>query len=270
MRIDYTVPQKWNDLSDWQLRMIGHFLFLNHKDETDKSLFRHVFLFILFLPKPSFWNLWKLAVLLFKFSFKELEHYTDFIFDKKQLLTRFPRHIKVGRFPFRKKLYGPADRLANVTISEFSYADTFYDKWIRDGETDELHRLTAILYRPKSKTPNQEDLRTKFSSLTLGNNSKTTDHIPLHIKYMIAHCYQGCREIIVNRHPNVFPKRKIIEGQEDSVVKRKPYQTFSKIIDSMAMDEIQVFGTHQETENIFVPKFLQIFEAKIIKQKQSR
>lgn len=269
--IPIRIPQKWNDLTEWQIRMIGHFLFLNRTEETEKTLFKNVVLFILAIPRPTIKNITKLIVLFYYFSFKELEHYADFVFDENQLLTRFPEYIKVGRWPFRKKLYGPAARLANVSILELSYADTYFYKWLTENNTDELHRLTAILYRPKSKNPTQEDIRVEFSNLTLEKNAQVSDHIPLHLKYMIAHCYQGCREMIINRHPNVFPRKKVSTEDDpelNPLVKKKPYQPFSKIIDSMAMDEVQVFGNHQQTEKVYAPKFLSVYEEKIKKQKE--
>jgi len=270
INVPISIPQKWNDLTEWQLRMVGHFLFLNRTEETEKTLFKNVLLFILAFPKPSFKNITKVIILFYYFSFRELEHHTDFIFDQEQRLTRFPEFIKVGKWPFRKKLYGPAPRLANVTINELSYADTFFYKWITESETDELHRLTAILYRPKSKRVTQDDIRVEFSNLTLEKNAEFSDQIPLHVKYMIAHCYQGCREMIIDRHPNVFPKKKVSEADDEPQVPvtKKPYQPFSRIIDSMAMDEVQVFGNHQETEKVYAPKFLAVYEEKIKKQKE--
>jgi len=159
--------------------------------------------------------------------------------------------------------------LANVTIEELSYADTFYYKWITENNPDDLHRLTAILYRPASARPSQDDVRIPFSSLSLENNSRITDAIPLPVKFMIAHAYSGCRQNFINRHPNVFPQRKPVEGEEDKApAKPKPYQPFSKIIDSFAMDEVQIFGNHQAVEKVFAPKFLSIYEESIIRERQ--
>jgi hypothetical protein len=67
---------------------------------------------------------------------------------------------QIGRY-FRKTVYGPAPRLANTTI-ELSHADTFYYKWMTENNPDDLHRLTAILYRPSAE-PTLEDKRIPFS-----------------------------------------------------------------------------------------------------------
>lgn len=212
MRINFKIAQHWNDLSEWQIKAIGRFMFTSRNEQTETKLFKKVVLSILIVPKPTLKNIVKSVILLLQVPFSELEQYTNFVFDKKELLTRFPDKIKIGRWPFRKTVYGPAPRLANTTIEELSYADTFYYKWMTENNPDDLHRLTAILYRP-SVEPTQEDKRIPFSSLTLENNSRITDAIPLPVKFMIAHAYYGCRQNFINRHPNVFPQKKSPRGR---------------------------------------------------------
>lgn len=268
MRINFKIAQHWNDLSEWQIKAIGRFMFTSRNEQTETKLFKKVVLSILIVPKPTFKNIIKSVILLLQVPFSELEQYTNFVFDKKELLTRFPDKIKIGRWPFRKTVYGPAPRLANTTIEELSYADTFYYKWMTENNPDDLHRLTAILYRPSAE-PTQEDKRIPFSSLTLENNSRITDAIPLPVKFMIAHAYYGCRQNFINRHPNVFPQKKVLEGEEEKTPKKpKPYQPFSKIIDAFAMDEVQIFGNHQQVEKVFAPKFLSIYEESIKRERE--
>jgi hypothetical protein len=270
MRIDFKIPQKWNDLSEFQLKMIGHFMFNNRNEQVESKYFKQVVLSLLIVAKPTIKNIIKSVILLTQVPFTELEQYTEFVFDEKELLTRFPFKIKIGRWPVRKTVFGPAPRLANSTIEELSYADTFYYKWITEKNTDDLHRLTAILYRSASTMANPEDRRKPFSNLLLESNSRVTDAIPLHVKFMIAHTYYGCRENFINRHPNVFPRKKTREGEEEekAPAKPKPYQPFSKIIDSFAMDEVQIFGNHQQVEKVLAPKFLSVYEESIIRQKE--
>lgn len=269
MNIKYKIPQRWNDLSEYQIRMIGRFMFNSRNEQVDTKLFKLTLISILIVPKPTIKNILKSVLLWSQVPFSELEQYTSFVFDQKELLTRFPDKIKIGRWPFRKLVYGPAPRMANVTIEELSYADTFYYKWMTDNDINDLHRLTAILYRPEAAAPTLEDIRKPFSSLLLEQNSRITDAIPLPLKFMIAHAFYGCRQNFINRNPNVFPQKKIAEGEEEQLPKKtKPYQSFSKIIDSMAMDEIQVFGNHQQTEKVFAPKFLSVLEENIIRERE--
>lgn len=269
MRIDFTIPQKWNDLTDWQVRAIGRFMFSSGGEQRDNEFFKKTMLSILIVPRPTVRNIIKSVVLLSQVPFSELEQYTDFVFDKKELMTRFPDRIKVGRWPFRKTVYGPAMRMANSTIEELSYADTFFYKWATENNPDDLHRLTAILYRPAGSGSTPEDKREPFSSLLLEKNSKLTDKIPLPVKFMIAHAYGGCRQNFINRYKNVFPQpKKEDEETEKKPEKPKPYQPFSKIIDAFAMDEIQVFGSHQQVEKVFAPKFLSVYDESIVRERE--
>lgn len=268
MRVNYKVAKTWNELNDWQIKMIGYFMFQNRDKETELTFSKQLVIVVLFLVKPTFKNFIKLFVLLYNHPFSDLLPYADFLFDKQNTLTRFPKSIKVGKFPFRKTLYGPATRLANVTIEELSYADTFYYKWGTTKDLNDLHRLAAIFYRSKSKFPIPEDERVPFNSLVLEANADKTDFIPMHVKFMIAKAYEGCRENFIKRNPHVFPQRKTTEGEEPVEKKPKPYRPFSKIIDSFAMDEVQIFGNHQQVEKVYAPKFLSIYEESIKRQNE--
>jgi len=269
INLNSTVAQKWNDLTEFQVSAIGRFMFNAMNEQVETKLFKKFIISVLLVPKFTFGNLIKSIVVLAQVPFSELEQYTRFVFDEKELLTRFPAVIKVGRWPFRKRVYGPAARMANSTIEELSYADTFYYKWITEKNTDDLHRLTAILYRTKGTGSKKEDPREPFSSLLLEKNSRMTDAIPFSVKFMIAHAYHGCRQNFINRHRNVFPQKKAVEGEEEKAPKKtKPYYPFSKIIDAFAMDEVQIFGSHQQVEKVLASKFLSIYDESIIRQRE--
>lgn len=268
MRVDYTIPQKWNDLSDWQVRMIGRFMFNNRNERIESNLMKMYLITVLFQNKPSLKRFLKVCILFWDVPFSELEQYTNFIFDKKDLLTVFPKYIKVGRWPWSKKVYGPMARLANITIEELSYADTFFYKWVTEKDINDLHRLCAILYRSADPNASQQDIRVEFSSLLLEKNAEVTDAIPLHIKYMIACAYEGCRDTLINRYKHVFPQRKAKPESEAKEQKPKPYQSFSKIITAMAMDEVQIFGNYQNARKVLAPEFLAVYDESIVREKE--
>ncbi|NRT11537.1 hypothetical protein [Flavobacterium sp. 14A] len=273
MRINYNIPQKWNDLTESQIRFMGRFMFNSRNEQISNRAFKLAVLSVLLVPKFTIKNIVKAVLLWSDVPFSELEQYTAFVFDNKELLTRFPSKIKSGKWPFRKTVYGPAARLANVTIQELSYADLFYYKWATENNVADLHRLTAILFREK-KGNNREDIRAPFSTLLLEHNARITDKIPLAVKFMIAHAYSGCRENFINRNPNVFPRPKQVTDnnvediEQQPVKKQKPYEPFSKIIESMAMDDVQVFGNHQETEKVYAAVFLSVLDEKIVRSKE--
>lgn len=265
--LKYNIVQKWNDLTEFQVKAIGKYMFNSRNEKVESRLFKTAIVAILLVPKLTLKKVFKSVYFFTQIPFSEFEQYTNFIFDEKELFTRFPNSLKVGRWPFRKTLYGPAVRMANSTIEELSYADTFYYKWSLENDLLDLHRLTAILYRPKSKVYNMDDMRTAFSALGLEKNSTLTDKIPLHVKFMIAHIYAGCRQNFINRNRNVFPASKE-KVDTERPVKQKPYMPFSKIIDSFAMDEVQIFGSHQQVEKVYAGKFLSLFDAAIVRQRE--
>lgn len=262
MRIDFTPPKKWDDLTEWQSDRIGDLLFRNEQQE--KKLFKYALVFIVFLPKPSFINVLKAIILFVNIPLDELVEYTDFIFDNKQYMTRFRPCFKVRTGCFKKiKLYGPSSRLANISIQELSYADTFFFNWITLNQDIELHRLCAVLYRPSDASATEVDKRKKFNKLLLADNARLTDKIPLHQKYMIALAYQGTRQLLGERHPIIFPKSKEKSTVEHK--KRKSYSPFTNIINSMVLDEVQPFGALEATEAANAHQFLEIYAERLLR-----
>lgn len=267
MRINYNIPTKWNELSFWQLKMIGRILYSN--SEIEKRFLQEIIVFILLIKKPSLWLALKAIFLFSRIPASQLREYGDFILSDNDRLTKFPTKIKVGRFYNRKTLSGPGIRLSNISIGELSYADAFYYNWITEGKTADLQRLTACLYRPISPEPNSEDIREPFNRLLLPQNAQLTDKIPLHVQYIIALAYQGSRFTFMDKFKNVFPKSKVSE-EDPKPKKKKAYQPFSKIINAMAMDETQVFGTLPQTEKANAIKFLEIYEETIIQSNKRK
>jgi len=268
MKMYFKVPTKWDELSNWQLRTIGRFMFNNHNEQI-QSKFLKCFCAVVLLLNHSPVRILKVAILLCSIPLVRLAYLADFIVEKESRMTRFPNRITVGRWPFRKRLYGPSRRLGNVTIQELSFADKYYYDWVTKNEIVDLMRLTAILYRPPAKKPHLDDVREPFSNLALERNAMLTDRVPHHMMYMVAHAYEGCRTILIDAHPKVFPKVKSDDDGGKSKV--KPYQSFARIIDSMAMDEVQIFGSHQRAEQVNAWKFMNVFQESIVRQeKQER
>lgn len=272
MRVDIYIPQKWNDLTPFQLKLIGRVLY--SKTEFEKKFFRQIMVAIVFIPKVRFIHFWKLFLILREVGFDGILHFADFIFDDNDLLTKFPESFTVKKSWFRKvKLYGPAIRLQNITINELSYADAFYFNWIQESKEDDLRRLVACLYRPAGNKTIETDIRKPFDKLLLPKNSELTDKISLSDMYTVALAYQGSRETFKKRYPYVFPKPAKSEEDEASKPKKdKPikYTPFSKLVNSMAMDEIQVFGNINQTETANAMQFLELYNETLLRQSKRK
>jgi hypothetical protein len=266
MRIDYTIPQNWNKLTEWQLKRIGKLV--HSQSKIPHRLFISMLVSILIMPKRSFLGYVKSIFLFTQVPLFVLEEYCAWIFNKDERLTKFPEKFKVDK----KTLLGPAQRLSNISIEELSYADTFFFNWITEKNDDDLHRLVAVLYREEDPNAGLDDRRAPFNKLLLPENAKYTDKISLQDKLIVALAYQGCRELFAKRHPIIFPKSKDQEEKEltpEEIKKqRKAYQPFDKIIHAMAMDEVQVFGNLQQTEKANAVQFLRIYEESILIQRE--
>jgi len=79
MRIDFKVPVKWDELTPWQRDRVGKIFF--NPEAVEKDLFQKLMGIILFLPSPSFKNICKLFILLYRVPLSYLVDYTDFLFD---------------------------------------------------------------------------------------------------------------------------------------------------------------------------------------------
>jgi hypothetical protein len=77
--------------------------------------------------------------------------------------------------------------------------------------------------------------------------------------------YYGCRQNFINRHPNVFPQKKAVEGGRKTTRKTKTLSAFSKIIDAF-MDEVKFWQSSAGRE-VFAPKFLSIYEESIKRER---
>ena len=91
----------------------------------------------------------------------------------------------------------PADRLANLTIKQFSVADSIYYRLRLSQYKDELLlcQLVASLY-------NFPD--TPFDVLNLPQVAEHTDKAAITTAYEVAFAYTCCREYIISRFPKVF------------------------------------------------------------------
>jgi hypothetical protein len=108
------------------VKAIGRFMF-NSEMSKPKLNFKKVVLSILILPN-QIWQILSNQILPSHF----LSLSNTLLSLIKRIIDLFPNQIKIGRWPFRKTVYGPAPRLANTTIEELSYADTFIiNGWLK-------------------------------------------------------------------------------------------------------------------------------------------
>jgi hypothetical protein len=175
---------------------------------------------------------------------------------------------KLYHFPDLTKMVAPASRLANLTIKQFSVADSIYYRLRLSQYKDELLlcQLVASLY-------NFPD--TPFDVLNLPQVAEHTDKAAITTAYEVAFAYTCCREYIISRFPKVFTakdEKKETKDEGSSFVFRnsslKSYTPFSKIISVMAMDKHQPLGNWHQCNATRVYDFFEVLTESILQAEQ--
>ena len=130
-------PKGWNDLTYDQLLFWSSVL--RKKMTKDETLLMACLKFY-HIPKTVYLNLPKVYDL-------------NLCWQMEWLLQNKLTTNVIGKFNiFFTTYYGPANRLANITIGEFRKTELFYDMFLRTGLSKYLHFLGALLFRPKGNS----------------------------------------------------------------------------------------------------------------------
>ena len=230
MIINLHFPETWNQLSDRQLQEVAFGLeYYNFKVKNDKSLQLVMFIKLqLHLIKQLLRgnNWFKLMNAIRQIPPAEYNQYTEFLI-KENKRTRFPEGFKFKGIKFN----GPADRLKNISIAEFSLADSLFYNWKKSGNDQYLNLLCATLYRPAIK--DGVDPRQRFNKTLIENQVSVISKLKRKKKLAIAYAYEGSRNHIVKTFTNVFPPSappsKDPEAEKITVPEPK-YIPFGKLI----------------------------------------
>ena len=245
--LNFNIATSWNELNEWQLKKIAKVMFSDSNKKAELLLI----VAYLFIEKPTFKNIYKFFRLLLQVPLSTLKTHADFLYTETDF-TKFPKKIN--------SLYGPSDRLSNVTIDEYTYADLFFYRWTQERHIHDLNRLVTVLYRPKGpKETKHIDARRKFVKEELPVHSPIVEKIPEDVKLTILMAFQGSRERIIKRYKNVFKKGK---GKNNS------YAPFSKIINSMSRSENQPFGDYYKTKKANIFDFFDVLDEELKLQKE--
>lgn len=189
----YSMPRAWNELTGQQL--IGCLHIINSKQPDASKLLELVRL------------LTGISRLRFAFaSIDELMEYfylLDFLFEMNTLTKNL--------LPGYRYLYGPSDNFGNLVVSEYIFSENHYLLYREHGDSTDLDKLIAVLYRPGkshlrynySNNP-AGDYRRKFNDNFIDAQARKIRHWPAPIKNAILHYYEGCRLQLVNNYHDVF------------------------------------------------------------------
>ncbi|WP_454960404.1 hypothetical protein [Capnocytophaga leadbetteri] len=169
---------------------------------------------------------------------------------------------KLYHFREVTKMIAPAPRLANLTIKQFSVADSIYYRLRLSQYQDELllRQFMASLYNLP---------QTPFDVLNLPQVAEHTDKATIATAYEVAFAYTCCREYIIGKYPKVFSSPSSSQRGEKPVFRKEAaYTPFSKIISVMAMDKHQPLGNWHQCNATRVYDFFEVLTESILQAEQ--
>ncbi|HEA19954.1 hypothetical protein LCGC14_1807370 [marine sediment metagenome] len=227
MQINLSIPQKWNDLSTDQLQNIAFQFHLYQqivKDSPQTEGETSARLFLQLSKELLRGNKWQsIRVALKEMQPKAFAPLVKFLYDTADR-TKFIPSVKVDGLLF----HSPGQRIRNITIGEFSFADAVFYKWKQTKQPIWLTVLCATLYRPVADEQNDMDIRKEFVKQAVDARADIFQALPLKTKLAIGATYEGCRNHIAETFPLIFSKPTEIEGMQ----KPKPgkYVSFGEIV----------------------------------------
>ena len=242
--MNITIPQTYEELSEQQRGALCRILLT--LDNTEKTPLRIIQILLSHLPKRT------QQQLLLQVPFTTLWQYAE----------PFLTTEKLYHFREVTKMVAPAPRLANLTIKQFSVADSLYYRLRLSQYQDELllRQLMASLYNFALQP---------FDVLNLPQIAEHTDKTPITTAYEVAFAYTCCREYIISRFPKVFASPSSTQRGENPVFRKEAaYMPFSKIISVMAMDKHQPLGNWHQCNATRVYDFFEVLTESILQAEQ--
>ena len=242
--MNITIPQTYEELNEQQRGALCRILLT--LDNTEETPLRIIKTLISHLPNHT------QQQLLQEVPFTALWQYAE----------PFLTTEKLYHFREVTKMVAPAPRLANLTIKQFSVADSLYYRLRLSQYQDELllRQLMASLY-------NLPD--TPFDVLNLPQVAEHTDKATIATAYEVAFAYTCCREYIIGKYPKVFSSPSSSQRGEKPVFRKEAaYTPFSKIISVMAMDKHQPLGNWHQCNATRVYDFFEVLTESILQAEQ--
>lgn len=187
---------------------------------------------------------------------REWQNYVSFVFSDFNF-NKFPKFVKVDNV----KYFGPADRLANVSIDELNFAYKFYFDWITTKETGALDRLVTVLYRPARKKK-RGDVREYFDKENIMQRGTVFPKLPLEEKIAIGLAFKGSVDHMFSKYPVLFPAAK------KKSEKKPKYQSLVPMMNAMFMYENQPLGSRKDVIKTNAYVFFDVAQETVIAAKK--
>lgn len=205
--ITVVLPSKWNELTSKQLLYIAS-MWQTWRDTMQRGATMLHYKTALFIELMNNTEAEKKKVIEWLGMIKKTDvnifSTLDFLFNDITLTKNLFPTLSLGVF---SKYYGPHDGLANVSIGEFSFAITFYNRYSKTKNIADLDKLIAILYRPKNKNADETgDARKPFKKHLIEAYEIELRQLQLKYKQAVYLYFIGCMEAWSRRYQFVFSK----------------------------------------------------------------
>lgn len=244
--IKVSFPENWNDLSPKQLLYIAN-LWQAWQLMLKEGISLQSAKAMLFIRLAKFKNRSEKRALLKMLSsadFEELDFnplsLVNFIFETNNLTKNNFKEIRTTIFT---KLYGPNDKLSNISINELSFAINYYNQYNSTGNIEYLNLFIACLYRPKNEDYKKTgDIRKPFILETISMHLKQVEKMSADKKQAVYLFFVGCMDFLSHPFPLVFSRAKEAVSSN---------QTFLDVILKISGGK---FGTFDQTasQNAFI------------------
>jgi hypothetical protein len=182
----------------------------------------------------------------------QLESCLDWMSEKNNLTKWLIDPVTISRQIY----YGPKNRLANLTVEEFMYAEAAYAKWLTTQKLDPLYTLFATLYRKRSFWFKK---RLLFTDTHKEKAEAGALSLRPHVLKAIAINYAGCRNFIIEKHPNVW---KPVVQDDKPLTKAQAPQKVDWV--GLALQQSgDKFGTYDQTIKVNLWLFLADMDKKV-------
>lgn len=259
----------WNELNELQLKEITHSLVYYHNfvslfpDRAKPAQYSRLYVQLVkqLLRKNNMFKVW--------YALKQIppEHYEPYI---KFLISEVKRTAFLSAFSFRgKKYHPPAARLQNLSVGEFSFADSLYFNWRQTNDDRYLNLLCATLYRKSRKKKNELDPRKPFTKLLVEKDAQRLKKLDHKKKLAIAYCFEGSRNYMAAQYPHVFPKppKPTEEAAENQKPGKPVYVPFMRLLQhKIKFDPSKL----EHSTNLNIYEFLNTYENELIELEKQK
>lgn len=136
--------------------------------------------------------------------------------------------------PYYRGLYGPSDDFNNLRMNEYAFAQSFYEQYRDNQDSESLNKLVACLYRPQGGNDDM-DKREPFTEGAMLERAAMMKHWPLHVKELVFVWYEACLNNLINANADIFngaggePALHGIVSVMRNVAKEGTYGNFSDV-----------------------------------------